>query len=119
VNSALRPTESLPDALAARARSASDGRLTLDVAIGMASAVGVALWHPVGWFVPFSAAVCFAAFGGWGIADRELRARDRETRTRPVRMLTALRVIAAVVGTTAAFVLIFSVLGLVLGRMIS
>jgi hypothetical protein len=119
VNSALRHSESLPDALAARARAASDGRLALDVVLGLMSAVGVALWHPTGWFVPFSAAVCFAAFGTWGIADRELRERGRGVGTPLVRILTALRTIAVVIGALAAFVLIFSALGLVLGRMIS
>jgi hypothetical protein len=118
VNSALRP-ESLPDALAARARAASDGRLALDVVFGLISALGIAAWHPTGWFVPLSAAVCFAAFGTWGITDRELLEHGPESNTPLVRILAALRAVAVVVGSLAALVMIFSALGLVLGRMIS
>jgi hypothetical protein len=119
VNSAFRPDESLPDALAARARAVSDGRLAIDVALGLITAAGAALWRPTGWLVPFSAAVCFAAFGAWGIADRELSERARESSARLVRILTALQAVAVLVGSLAALVLIFSALGFVLGRMIS
>ena len=75
VNSVLRPDVGLPELLAARARSASDTRLVLDVAGGLlASGVAVA-WRPAAWFPMLSAALCFAAFGCWGIADRELAER--------------------------------------------
>ena len=90
---------SLPELLAARARSSSDLRLTLDVAVGLAAGAVAVWWHPTGWIVALSAALCFAAFGAWGLADRALRARHAtiELIPTPHRLpdgaLVALRVI--------------------------
>jgi len=119
VSSQLRPNESLLEGLAARARAASDGRLVLDVGLGVAAAVGMALWRPTGWLMPFSAGVCFAAFGAWGIADRELGERASTGSGPLLKCLTALRALAALIGSLAVFVLIFSALGFALGTIIS
>lgn len=127
VDSTLGSDATLPELLAARAHSASDLRLTIDVAGGLAVAAVAALWRPAGWVIVLSAALCFAAFGGWGLADRALHARvlaalsltaEPLGRT-PVLALTALRGLAAVVGTAAAVALVFSILAGGLGRFIS
>ena len=116
---------SLPELLAARARSSSDLRLTLDVAVGLAAGAVAVWWHPTGWIVALSAALCFAAFGAWGLADRALRARHAtiELIPTPHRLpdgaLVALRVAAAGVGTAAAVTLAFSLLAASLGTWIS
>ena len=39
----------------------------------MLAACGFALWHPAIWLIPFNAAVALAAFGAWGIAEREIK----------------------------------------------
>ncbi|HEX7979070.1 MAG TPA: hypothetical protein VF461_10735 [Gemmatimonadaceae bacterium] len=119
MNPAVRPDASLPEFLAARARAASDGRLVVDVIVGCGAALAVAVWQPVGWITLLGVAVSLAAFGAWGIIDRELRERANAPRARVVRVLSVLRVGVAVVGTLAAVTAMFSVLGVVLGTWIS
>jgi hypothetical protein len=119
MNPALRPDTSLPEFLAARARAASDGRLVVDVIAGCGVALGVAVWRPVGWITLLGAAVSLAAFGVWGIADREIRERANAPRVPAVRVLTIVRAAAVAVGALAAVTAIFAVLGVVLGTWIS
>ena len=119
MNPALRPDASLPEFLAARARAASDGRLVVDVIAGCCGALAVAVWQPIGWITLLGAAVSLAAFGAWGIVDRELRERGDAPHARVVRVLSLLRVGAAAVGTIAALMAMFAVLGVLLGTWIS
>jgi hypothetical protein len=114
-----RTDASLPEVLAARARSASDLRLVLDAGGGALAVIGILLWRPPGWTLLASAALCFAAFGAWGIADRELRERPAESREVSTRALRAARVLAAIVGGVAAALLLFGMLGVALGTWIS
>jgi hypothetical protein len=124
-NTTVHSDASLPEVLAARARSSSDLRLTLDVAVGLAAGVAAVWWHPTGWVAALSAALCFAAFGAWGLADRALRARHETVELLPAphpvpdAALVALRVLAAGVGTAAAVTLVFSLLAASLGTWIS
>ncbi|HWJ20840.1 MAG TPA: hypothetical protein VNS52_00685 [Gemmatimonadaceae bacterium] len=116
---------SLPELLASRARSSSDVRLSLDVAVGLAAGIAAVWWHPTGWVAALSAALCFAAFGAWGLADRALRVRHEtiELIPSPHRVpdaaLVSLRVAAAGVGAAAAVTLVFSLLAASLGTWIS
>ena len=119
INPALRPDASLPEILMARARSASDGRLVADVIGGFLLATLAAVFRFHGWPVVLSAGICFAAFGAWGIADREVRERASGPRTRLVGALEYLRVLSAVLGGLAALAMIFGALGLALGTWIS
>jgi hypothetical protein len=119
VNSMLQPGLSLPDALAARARAASDVRLGMDVVGGVVAAAAIMVWRPAAWLVPFSAAVCFAAFGLWGIADRKKREHAGEGQNTVVRALRFARVVTAVVGAAAAVTLIFGALAIALGTFTS
>ena len=119
MNPALRPDASLPEFLAARARAASDGRLVVDVIAGCCGALAVAVWQPIGWITLLGAAVSLAAFGAWGIIDRELRERGEASHARVGRVLSVLRAGVTVVGALAAIGAIFAVLGVVLGTWIS
>ena len=119
MSSALRSDANLPDALVARARAASDGRLALDAVCGLFVAIAIAAWHPRMWLVPFSAAICFATYGGWGIADRELRERADVAGALVIRTLRAARSLCAAAGVIAAATVLFAVLGIVLGTWIS
>ncbi|MFI5233903.1 MAG: hypothetical protein ACHQSE_15520 [Gemmatimonadales bacterium] len=119
VNTAVSPNESLAAVLSSRARAASDGRLILDIAVGLLVALAVTIWHPRGWIVPLNIGIAFAAFGAWGLADRELAERVGDPGDRLVRGLRVLRVLAAVVGGLAATVACFALLGLALGNWIS
>ena len=115
--STLPADASLPQVLADRARTASDGRLALDVAIGIVVAAAAVMFRPPGWVLLASAAGCFAAFGGWGIADRELAARSTST-SRP-RVLQIVRILSAMIGSVCAVMLLGGVLFTALGTWIS
>jgi hypothetical protein len=119
VSSMLRPDMSLPDALAARARAASNNRLALDVVGGMVVATAILVWRPALWLLPFAATICFAAFGLWGIADREVGRRASTDQDLLASALRFVRVVAAVVGAVAALTLIFGALSVLLGTWIS
>src|SRR5206468_12684784 len=97
MNPALRPDASLAEFLAARARAASDGRLVVDVMAGCCAALGVAAWRPVGWLALLGVSTCLAAFGAWGIVDRELREREGAPHARVARVFSMLRAAAAAV----------------------
>jgi hypothetical protein len=112
----------LAEFLSTRARNASDSRLALDAALGLTAAVAALIWRPRGWALASSAALCFLAFGVWGIADRELRERSMEEGAHAGVVLGALRstrAIAAILGGLAAGALIIELLGLALGTWIS
>ena len=109
---------SLPVLLANRARNASDSRLALDAGGGLVVAATLLVWRPAWWILPVCAALCFAAFGMWGIADRELLEPKGANASRD-RLLSVLRTFAAAMGSLAALVLIFGVLGLLLGTIVS
>ena len=111
----------LREFLAARARTASDLRLALDAGLGLLATTVALLWRPGGWKLVTSAALCFLAFGGWGIADRELqeRAHDPGNSHITLRLLRLARVFAATLGAGAAIALLVGVLGIALGTWIS
>lgn len=115
VNSALRHDASLGEILSSRARSASDLRLALDVLGGVSAASAALMWRPFGWFYILSAATCFAAFGVWGIADRELHNPVRPHRRVVALLLNMVRIVAAVAGGTAALALICAIVAIPLG----
>jgi hypothetical protein len=116
--SALRPDATLAEVLVQRARSSSDRRLALDAGVGIVAALALGWWRPAGWMVLVSIAIGFAAFGGWGIADRELN----EGRSQP-RLLTAflkaVEIVSVAVAVVAAIVVTFHLFALLLGRWIS
>jgi hypothetical protein len=119
MNPALRPDASLVEYLVARARAASDGRLVLDALGGLLLALTIAVWRPVAW--PSFAGVCLAlaAFGFWGIADRELRDRAGAARSFTTRALGVARGAVAAIGFLSAALALFSGLGIMLGTWIS
>jgi hypothetical protein len=121
VESQQQPEVSLVEFLTTRARRSSDTRLVLDAAIGLAAVLIALIWRPAGWHLIVSAALCFVAFGGWGITDRELResAVDAAHSIGALKMLRITRAIAAGVGTLGAAALLVGLLGLALGTWIS
>ena len=110
--------QGLTEFLSDRAHRASDTRLALDVAIGVVGAVVSIVRRPWGWPVLLGVALCFLAFGGWAIADRELSER-RSDHGPLARTLRALRVVAIALGALAGAELLLAVLGIALGTIIS
>ena len=119
VDSTAYPDEGLAGVLAARARAASDGRLILDIAIGLLIALAVAIWHPRAWVVLFSIGLTLAAFGAWGLSDREMTERAAVDDDRVAPALRILRGFAAIAGILAATIACFALLGIALGTWIS
>lgn len=111
--------DGLFDVLAARARAMSDGALVIVVLGGLAAAIGVAVWRPAAWMVLGSVGVCAAAFGGWGIADREIVERAGTGGRAALAALRAVRLLALLAGIGAASVAALRMLGAVLGTWIS
>ncbi len=110
---------SLPDVLAARARAASDSRLVADVIGGVLAVVALSVWRPWAWLSLAGVALAFAAFGSWGIADRELQERgDRGARWLRIT-LTSVRVASVIIGAIAAMGALLTGLGVALGTWIS
>lgn len=118
IDSVPRPDASLPEFLAARARHASDGRLAIDALAGLFVAGAVAYWGGPGSAFLFSIAICFFAFGVWGIADRELGERPAAAPRVRVTLVT-LRIAAAILGFAAAAYVVILALAKALGVMIS
>ena len=116
---ALGPDAGLPEFLVARARAASDGRLVLDVLVGSLVALAEAVWRPTGWISLAGLSMALAAFGIWGITDRELRDRASTAPVWVVRLLTLLRAVAVGLGFACGVGALFAGLAVVLGTWIS
>ena len=114
-----RSETTLPQMLAHRARHASDFRLVMDTAGGILVASAAAYWRPAGWLLLLCASMCFAAFGAWGIADRELSERPPQAMDSTTRALRVTRGISVVVGVVAAIALLLVACGFALGSLIS
>jgi hypothetical protein len=110
--------ETLGEFLASRARSASEVRLVGDAAFSIFAAVTVGVWRGPLWDVRIAVALCFLAFGLWGVADRDL-ARRPEASRRELLIPRVTRVAAAVLGFGAFAYLMLSLLGRAIGKVIS
>jgi hypothetical protein len=119
VDSVLPPSLNLTDAVVHRARTASKRRLFVDTGAGTLVAVAAIVWKPSGWAVIASAALCFAAFGAWGVADRLLEEHSQLRGRGFVEFLLILRTVAVTVGVAAALILLFGMAGLAMGTWIS
>lgn len=119
IDSIPRPDANLPEFLAGRARHASDARLALDAIGGFVLSLVALLWRGPDWHLVLCIALCFLAFGVWGIADRELGERLGSGSQGIVRFLQVARVVATAIGSLAAAILLVLALGIALGRMIS
>ena len=111
-------SDDLFGALAGRARATSDGRLVLAVICGLAATLAMAILRPFGWMVIGGIALCSAAFGAWGIADRELAEREAGQGSSAF-VLRVVRVCSVVLGTCAAILAVLVMLGTALGTWIS
>jgi hypothetical protein len=107
---------SLPELLAGRARQSSDRRLAADAAIGVVVASALAVLRPPLWFPLAALAATLAAYGAWGILDREVRDAGSPSRT---RLLQWARVIVALLGAAAAMTFGLTLFGALLGPIIS
>lgn len=106
----------LPALLAARGRSASDGRLALNAGGGLIVAALALAVRPPAWPLLVPAATCFLAYGAWGIADRALH--ERLSGAHGIRPLRALRAGALVLGVVSVLAVGGVIMGFVLSNWI-
>ncbi len=115
----LPANASLAELLSARARRTPRERLALDVA-GGALVAGAALWaRPAGWLTLTAAALCFASYGVWALAELRLLPRPWPEREPREGLWRGVQAVAALSGIGAFVLLLFAALGLALGRIIS
>jgi hypothetical protein len=113
-----RPPENLLQFLRSRARHASEGRLVVDVGVGILAIVAVLYWRPWAWLPLLSAGSGLAAFGAWGILDREI-GELADAAGVASRLLRVGRAVAGAVGWLAFAMFILSAISLGLGEWIS
>lgn len=113
------PNASLGVILHARAVAASPRRLVLDVAIGAIVAAAAAWARPFGWITLASAGLCFACYGLWALAERELETGPELMSQSKETALSLLRVVAAVGGLAVLLVMTFSLIWVMFGGWIS
>lgn len=119
VLSALRPDASLPEFLAFRARSAPVWRLAIDTVMGGAACAAAVWWSPTAWLVLASAALCFFAYGAWGMLDR-IRSRAGVAGRNLLRgLVDAVCALCALLGAFAAAGVLLGVWAIALGTWIS
>jgi hypothetical protein len=119
VLSALRPDASLPEFLAHRAKSASVGRLGIDLVIGLAAFVAGLYWRPSAWLLAASLGLIFFAYGGWGITDRARTSAATRDSAVSRGFLDALCLVLGAIGLLASAALLYGVWGFALGTWIS
>lgn len=115
----LPSNASLAELLSSRARRTPRDRLALDI-IGGALVAMAALWaRPSGWVAVAAAAGCFVAYGVWALAELRLLPRPDGEEAPHERLWRGLQGAAAFVGMGAFVLLLFAMLGVALGRIIS
>lgn len=107
------PDASLTAFLAARARHASFQRLMADAAGGFLVATAVSLWRGPAWSLVSPFAICFFAYGIWGITDRHLG--DHSIKGSLLIYLHVARTLATILGFAAAFFLVMGAVGMAIG----
>ena len=117
-NSVSGEPPSLYALLAARARGASDAMLASLTAIGGVSIVAIAAMRPRWWMYALLPVVV-GAFGLWGILERALAERGVDRSVRYERLVSATQMIAIAIGSVAALITAFAVLGILMGPFIN
>jgi hypothetical protein len=104
--------------LAVRARKTSDATLAAFAAIGGITIVILGAERPRWWMYALLP-VAAGAFGLWGILERGISERGANRSARYDRVVAAIQWLAVAIGTMAAIVSAFAVLGIFLGTIIS
>ena len=109
----LPDTRTLNEVIGTLARRAPDGLLVAFVAVGVIAVIAIGLFvRPIWYLTPLMLAI--AAFGGWGLADRERAALGARGVT-----FRVLRVASALVGGAAAAFLAIMLFVLFVGTLMS
>lgn len=113
------PNATLSSMLHARAVAATPRRLALDIVLGTAVAAFAAWARMFGWITLLCAGLCFACYGIWAVAERQLETGPSSISVAREYAFTLLRGIAALGGMSALLVMSFSLISVMLGHWIS
>jgi hypothetical protein len=113
VETSTLPQETLAEVLGARARRTPSDRLVIDVVGGVLIAAASIWARPLGWFPLLAVAACFACYGTWALAERRAASAARAGAWRILARA------AGAFGVLAFVLLLFVLLGVALGPMIS
>ena len=113
------PNASLSSLLHARALAAAPRRLALDVVIGSLVAAAATWARTVGWITLACAGLCFACYGVWAFAEREMETGPELISQRPEIVWRVVRVMAAMGGLAALLVMAFTMVSGLIGTWIS
>lgn len=105
----------LSELLSARARRTPRDRLAIDVIGGFLIAATAGWARPSGWLVVAAAAGCFAFYGIWALAERQLLPRPWPERPSHEGLWEAVQGAAAVLGVGCFVLLLLAALGVGLG----
>ena len=120
IDSSRRQNASMGAFLHARALSSSRRRLVLDVILGTAVALPAIVFRPPAWLIVAGIGVCFASYGLWAIAERELSMpREFALGEKKRAGLIALRGIMAVIGVISVMLLMATVVAAGVGNWVS
>jgi hypothetical protein len=111
--------ETLADVLSARARRTPMDRLVLDMIGGVLIAAATLWARPTAWVPLLAAAACFAFYGCWAVTERRLHTEPGRPTPAVSPAWHVVRQASAVLGLTAFVTLLFALLGVALGPMIS
>lgn len=116
MDASIARDETLADVLGARARRTPFDRLVLDVAGGVLIGAAAVWARPTAWVPLLAAALCFVGYGCWAFTERHAQATPDAVATLRWRIA---RYASAALGLSAFVTLLFALLGIALGPMIS
>lgn len=123
MDSSSQPTVDTPETLAAvlgaRARRTPGDRLAIDIAGGLLVAAAAIWARPPGWFPLVAASVCLASYGCWAFSERRAWIDAAQPPAALSAAWRAARQASAALGLAAFVTLLFALLGVALGPMIS
>lgn len=119
MDASIAPEETLADVLGARARRTPFDRLILDVAGGLLIGAAAIWARPPAWVPLLAASACFAFYGCWAVIEQRMHADPSGAAETLPPLWRVARQAAALLGLVAFAILLFSLLGVALGPIIS
>lgn len=119
MDASIAPRETLADVLGARARRTPADRLVVDIAGGLLIGAAAIWAQPPGWFALLCAALTFASYGAWALTEQRIHAGSGDPDEDIGMLWGTLRGFSTVIGLTTFVLLLFALLGVALGPMVS
>lgn len=115
MDASIATDETLAGVLGARVRRTPMDRLVLDVTGGVLVGAAAIWARPTGWFALLTFALCFACYGCWAFTERRRQLADADLGTG----WRIARRTSAALGIAAFVAMLFALLGIALGPIVS